>query len=124
MLTMVLLGVPGPKPGPWRSVGVFFAGPNGAITVAADLGSGWLAPVPITPAGMARAGAALAVAWDLDDPTLHVAWCGNDRRWWWLWWPKLLPPPPPPPWPGQLFALQPIAPIQPGANVSAATWRF
>lgn len=114
----------GPRPEPWLTAGVFFAAPNGAVTVVADLGSGWLAPVPITPPGIARPAAALAVAWDLDDPILSVAWCGNDPVWWWLQWRK---PSPPPPWPSQLFSLRPyssFASLQPGANVSAALWRY
>jgi hypothetical protein len=101
---------------------VFFAAADGAITVAANLGSGWLAPAATTPPGAARPGAAVSVASSPTDQNLYVAWSGTDSLWWWLRWRKLVPPPPPPPWFGEPFSLHPLAPIQPGASISAAFW--
>ncbi len=114
----------GPRPDPWQGAAVFFAATNGAITVAADLGSGWLAPAATTPPGVARPGAALSIASDSGDQNLYVAWCGNDSLWWWLRWRKLVPPPPPPPWYGEPYMLRPPVSIQPGANTSAAVWEI
>ncbi|ROT31787.1 hypothetical protein [Micromonospora sp. HM5-17] len=105
----------GPKPDPWYAA-VFFADPNGAITVAANLGSGWLTPTPLTPPGLAQPGAALALATDPEYPVIYVGWC-NNYQWWWLYWTIS-----PPPFQRSIYTVRSPNLIRDGANVTVAKW--